>query len=152
MENEAAKCEIKCVTAGTKNLRRKIMIELALLASGLVSVVTPFLVKGAETLASEAAKEGWAERGKIWEKIKSLFHGDNQIITLFEAAPDSKKVQDQVTAKLEEKLKEAPEAATELEEMWKSLPQQVKTNTINQSGDGNVAMQDTQGSTININK
>ena len=122
------------------------------LALAVVAAVTPYLIKGAETLAGEAAKEGWAERGRIWEKVKGLFGGDDQMLHIYESYPETEKIQQDFAKKLEDKLKESPEAATELQELLKSIPQASKVNTINQTGDNNQAFQDISGSTINVNK
>ena len=128
------------------------MIELALLASGLVSAVTPYLLKGAEKLVDKAAEEGWAQRGAIWEKIKGLFTSDSDLETLhiYQKYPKSEDVQKDVAAVLEQKMKADPQAETDLRGLFEKLPQQVKSNIINITGDGNIALQDIQGSQIHI--
>ncbi len=128
------------------------MIEWAILASGLVSAVTPYLVKGAEKVVEKAAEEGWAQRGTIWEKVKGLFGSDDQMLHIYESYPETEKIQQDFAKKLEEKLEESPEAATELQELLKNIPQATKVNTINQTGDNNQAFQDITGSTITFNK
>lgn len=125
------------------------MLELALAA---VAAVTPFLVKGAETLVGEAAKEGWKERGTIWEKVKGLFSSDDEMLHIYEKYPKSEDIQKDFAVKLQEKLEAAPDTAKELQELLEKLPGGSKVNTINQTGDNNQAFQDISGSTINFNK
>ena len=126
------------------------MIEL--LAAGLVSAVTPYLVKGAEAMVGEAAKEGWKERGTIWEKVKGLFGSDDQMLHIYESYPETEKIQKDFALKLQEKLEAAPETAQELQDLLEKLPQASKVNTMTITGDNNQAFQDITGSTININK
>ena len=127
------------------------MIEWAILASGLVSAMTPYLVKGAEKMVEKAAEEGWVERGKIWETVKGLFIGDEKMLHIYEAYPDTEKIEQDFTKALEGKLKEAPaDVVSELERLYKAVPQQVKSNVMNVTGNNNVAMQDISGSRISI--
>lgn len=126
-------------------------MELALLATSLISTVGPWLLEKAGGLADKAIEEGWEQRGTIWEKIKSLFTGDEgTAISKLEESPDSALNQKKAADELLAKLKESPAAAEDLEKMFKALPQQVKNNVQTITGNNNVAMQDVQGSQINF--
>ncbi len=116
-------------------------------------VTTAMIVGALAWAAAEkaAGKVGEKSAESLWEKCKTLLKGD-EIITLFPRAPDSAGIQKELETKLEEKLAAEPAARQELEEIFRQLPQQVKNNVLNITGDGNVGIQDVSGSTININK
>jgi hypothetical protein len=113
--------------------------------AAIVSAIGLYL---ADKMGGEVAKEA----GKaLWEKCKTFLIGE-PILQLFHQAHDSPNVQKQLEAKLDEKLTRDTGARRELEDIFRQLPQQVKHNVINITGDGNVALQDVQGSDIKINK
>jgi hypothetical protein len=135
-------------------------MEYAALATALIGIVTPFLKsaagkladKAGEKLGEKAGEAAWNEHGSIWEKMKGLFHGDEEILHIYEKYPSSDEVQKDFAKSLEEKLAAAPDTAKELNTMVEKMPASTKTNTINQSGDNNVAVTDNPGSTVNITR
>ena len=116
--------------------------------------VTTAMIVGALALAAaEKASGKVAEKAaeSLWEKCKTVLSGD-EIITLFPRAADSAGIQKELETRLEEKLAADPNTRRDLEEIFRRLPQQVKNNVMNITGDGSIGLQDVSGSTININK
>jgi hypothetical protein len=106
-------------------------------------------------IALEIASGFLKEHGKeIYHKAKDLLTPDEIItLNLLEKYPNSKELQGEVATSLETHLKSNPKIAKELEELIKQLPlSQVMRNTITQTGDSHIAVQDTKDSNININK
>ena len=112
--------------------------------------ITIGLIVGA-LVAGFSKKIGEKVVDPLWEKCKQILKGD-EILTIFPQVYDSANKQKELETRLEEKLADDPAARHELEEIFRRLPRQVKNNVMNIAGDGNIAMQDVQGSTININK
>ena len=99
----------------------------------IVSALVPFLKKGGEKLVDKIVDEGFAERGKIWESVKGLFSGDDLItLDLLAENPDDLKLQGKVEGKLEDRLKNDPEAAAELEKLLAELKRATSTEIINE--------------------
>ncbi len=48
-------------------------MDFATIATGIYTIISPFVVKGLEKIVDEAAKEGYTERQAIWDKVKGLF-------------------------------------------------------------------------------
>lgn len=130
-------------------------MSLSALAAATVLELVPYILKkGGEKLIEKAAEEGFEQRGKIWELVKSLFVEDElTLLNLFEENPEDAKTQGKLEGKIEDRLKENPQVAKQLEELLKQIPQtQNKQNTITQSGNNNIANQDISNSTITFNK
>jgi hypothetical protein len=127
---------------------------IAAIASAAITVLKPFVEKGLEKLAEKTAEEGFNERKAIWEKVKGLFKADDlTLLNLLKEADADERAQGKLEGKLETYLEANPVAATELEELLSRLPAtQVKQNTMNITGNSNIAVQDVSGSTVNINK
>lgn len=130
-------------------------ITATALATAAVTELVPYvLAKGADKLIEKAAEEGFEQRGKIWQLVKSLFIEDElTLLNLFEQNPEDVRTQAKLELRLEDQLKQNPNIAKQLEEFLKQIPQsQQKQNTITQSGNDNIANQDVTNSSININQ
>lgn len=127
-------------------------ITIATLVSSAVSALIPFLKKGGEKLADKIVEEGFAKRGELWQTVKGFFSGgDMTTLDLFAEDPENSDKQADVRSELKQFLKANPEKAQVLDDLVKQIPQ-IKINTMTQTGDGNIGIQDTTGSTITINK
>ena len=102
------------------------VVTIATVASSAVTALVSFLTKGGETLAEKAAEEGFKKRGEIWEIVKGLFVEDDLIITNFSANPADEKTQGKLEGKLEERLKDNPEIASNLDKLIKRLEEMEK--------------------------
>lgn len=127
---------------------------IALIASGAINALKPFVEKGIEKLFEKTAEEGFNQRKAIWEKVKGLFKADDlTLLNLLKEADSNDKAQGKLEGKLETHLETNSDIADELAELLKQLPAtQVKQNTIDIKGDSNIAVQDVSGSNVNINK
>jgi hypothetical protein len=95
------------------------------------------------------------EIGKdIYEKTKQLLQGDELVMLgLLEENPASEDFKKVVSEKLVPRLIENPETASEISKLLQQFElNQIKKNTISQSGDSNIAIQDTTNSKITIQK
>ena len=109
-------------------------LTIGAIASAIVSALVPFLKKGGETLANEVAKEGFAQRGEIWQTVKGLFVEDDlTTLDLFADNPEDAKIQGKLEGKLEERLKNQPEIAKELEKLLTELKETGSTQIINEN-------------------
>lgn len=129
-------------------------MPLEILVPAIVAALVPYLATGGEKLVEKTVEEGFENRAKIWQKVKGLFP-DNELTTLnlFAENPDDPKLQGKVEGKLEDRLANNLNVAEELEKLLRLIPHsQVKQNTIKQTGDTNIAVQDVSGSEIKINK
>lgn len=130
-------------------------MDLITLVPMVVSALVPYLAKGAEKLIDKTVDEGFEQRGKIWELVKGAFAEDElTTLNLFAENPDDVEKQAELRGELKHVLKANPDVASQLEELVKQIPaaSQIKQNTITQSGDSNIAVQDTANSSIHINK
>lgn len=127
------------------------IIETAAL---VITALTPYLVKGGEKFVEKSVEEGFEQRGKIWQIAKGLFTEDElTLLNLFEENPEDAKIQGKLEGKLEDRLKQNPDIAKQLEELLEQIPNlQNKQNTINQSGNDNIAVQDINESFVRINR
>ena len=127
-------------------------MDFAMIATGIVTALVPYLAKGGEKLAEKLAEHGFEQRAKIWETAKGLFQEDElTLLNLFAENPNDERTQGKIEMKLEDKLKANPKIAEELDALVKQIPAEIKTNTINIQGDNNKTVQDVEGSTITIN-
>lgn len=130
-------------------------ITATALATAAVTELVPYvLAKGGEKLIEKAAEEGFEQRGKIWQLVKGLFLEDElTLLNLFEENPEDAKTQGKLEGKIEDRLKQNPEVAAQIEKLLKNIPNtQNKQNTITQSGNDNIAAQDINDSSINITR
>ena len=130
------------------------MIVSAIAAAAVTELVPYVLTKGGDKLIEKVAEEGFEQRGKIWQLVKGLFVEDElTLLNLFEENPNDAKLQGKLEGKLEDRLKQNPDIAKQMENLLKQIPNvQNKQNTIKQSGDDNIAVQDINDSSIKINK
>jgi len=112
-----------------------------------ISLVTALAKKAFEKFGEKTAE-------LTWNKVKGLSEGEElTTLNLLEKYPENIDLQNEVAEKLQPRLEENPAIAKELEELLKQIPSiQIKQNTISQSGDSNIAIQDTTGSKITIQK
>ena len=54
-------------------------MDLLTFAGTLVSVLTPFFIKGGEQFAAEAGRSAFQKVESLWNRITSQFHGDKTI-------------------------------------------------------------------------
>ncbi|HKQ04140.1 MAG TPA: hypothetical protein VJ464_03340 [Blastocatellia bacterium] len=109
----------------------------------------------ASFIAVQVASGFLKEHGKeIYQKVKGILTPEELItLGLLEKHPQSKELQGEVATAVQTHLKTDPGLAQELETLIARLPAiETKQNTISQTGDGNIAVQDIQDSEININK
>jgi hypothetical protein len=106
-------------------------------------------------IAANVATGFLEEPGKeLYQKVKGLLKPDEMItLNLLEKYPENKNMQSEVATALDTHLKANPDTAAQLEKLLKQIPApQIKQNTLTITGDGNIAVQDTSNSSININK
>jgi hypothetical protein len=115
------------------------------------SLVTALATKAFEKVGEEVGKESGTTALSL---IKGLFT-PNELTTLNLSADalQDPKAQGKLEGKLEERLAANPDIAKQLEALLASLPKaEGKTNTLTQSGNDNIGLQDVSGSRINITK
>ena len=121
-----------------------------------IEVLAASLVTALATKAFEKAGEKVGEEsGTIaLSLIKGLFAPDELItLNLSADALQDPKAQGKLEAKLEDRLTAHPDIAKQLEALLAQLPKgEGKTNTLTQTGNDNIGLQDLQGSTIHITK
>ncbi len=103
----------------------------------------------------EVASGFLKEHGKeIYHKVKALLTPEELIsLGLLEQNPENQQLRTEVTSSLERHLARNPNVATELQALLAILPERREQhNTITQTGDSNIALQNIQGSKINLNK
>jgi len=115
-----------------------------------VETVAATLVTALATKAFEKVGEKTGE--SAWGLVKSLFTSEELItLNLSEAGLQDPKMQGRLEAKLEDRLAANPEIAKQLETLLTQLSSsEVKQNTVDQSGNENIVLQNVSGSTINI--
>ncbi len=95
------------------------------------------------------------EIGKdVYENTKQLLQGDELVLlSLLEENPKSEDFRKVVSERLVPRLIENPETASKISELLQKIElNQIKKNTISQTGDSNIAIQDTTNSKITIQK
>ena len=116
-----------------------------------VSLVTALATKAFEKAGEEVGKESGTT---FLSLIKGLFTPDELVtLNLSADALQDQKAQGKLEAKLEDRLAAYPDIAKQLEALLASLPKREgKTNTLTQTGNDNIGLQDVQGSKINITR
>jgi hypothetical protein len=105
-------------------------MDFAIIAAGVYTIVSPFIVKGLEKIVDEAAKDGYTERKAIWDKLKGLFAQDElTLLNLFKAAETDVKAQGKLEGKIETHLESNTATAKELEALVKTVEAIEKRNT-----------------------
>ena len=121
-----------------------------------IEVLAASLVTALATKAFEKAGEKVGEESgtTALSLIKGLFAPDELItLNLSADALQDPKAQGKLEAKLEDRLTAHPDIAKQLEALLAQLPKgEGKTNTLTQTGNDNIGLQDLQGSTIHITK
>lgn len=110
-------------------------MDITTLTTTIITALTPYLAKGGEKLAEKlgekAAEEGFEQRGKIWQLVKSLFTQDELILlNLFADNPEDVKTQGKLEGKLEDRLKDNPEVAHMLVELVRQVQALEKNNPV----------------------
>ena len=119
----------------------------------VIEILAAGLVKALATKAFEKVGEKTAE--SVWGKVKALFTPDElTTLNLTETGLQNPETQGELKAELKYRLKANPAIAQELETLLAQLPaiEENKQNTLTQIGSGNVGVQDTDNSTITIQK
>lgn len=118
----------------------------------IVETLAITLVTALATKAFEKMGEKTTE--SVWNKVKNILTGEElTTLSLLEKYPENKDLQNEVAEKLQPRLEENPIIAQELKELLEQIPSiQIKQNTISQSGDSNIAVQDTSNSKITVKK
>ena len=118
------------------------------LAAGLV---TALATKAFEKAGEELGKESGTTALSL---IKGLFTPDELVtLNLSAEALQDPKAQGKLEGKLEERLAAHPDIAKQLEALLASLSRsEGKTNTLTQTGNDNIGLQDVQSNTINITR
>jgi hypothetical protein len=124
-------------------------MDITLLATAAVSAVAPYLAKGGEEMAKGMGKD-------LWELIKKPFTSEKEqkLVGQLEENPGDAKLQGKVEGKLEELLEENPDITAQLQDLLEKMQAggQIKQSTMNITGDNNIAMQDTNNSSISITR
>ena len=115
------------------------------------TLVTALATKAFEKVGEEVGKESGTT---ALDLIKGLFAPDELItLNLSADALQDPKAQGRLEAKLEDRLATHPDIAKQLEALLANLPKgEGKTNTLTQTGNDNIGLQDVQGSPINITR
>ena len=121
-----------------------------------IETLATALVTALATKAFEKAGEKVGEKSgeTALSLVKGLFEPDELItLNLSAEALQDPKAQGRLEAKLEDRLAAHPNIAKQLEAWLEQLPKvEAKTNTMTQTGNDNIGMQDIQHSTINIKR
>ena len=105
------------------------------LATSVVGILMPYLIKGGETIAKKAVDETIEKAGQLYQTIKQKFSGDpyaKETLKRVEEDPNSEARQAALTGVLEEKIKSDPALASELEQFL-ALAKELTSDQINQS-------------------
>jgi hypothetical protein len=109
-------------------------------------VLTPYLVKGGEGLASTMAKD-------LWEKFKSLFviSGDEKVLTELTLAPAEQRNLARAEYIAEKELTRNKVLLDEMAIILNKYPQTNTQSNLTQTGNNNIAVANINNSSININ-
>ena len=116
-----------------------------------IALVTALATKAFEKAGEKVGEESGTT---VLSLNKGLFTPDELItLNLSADALQDPKAQGKLEGKLEERLTANPDLARQLEALLASLPKpEGKTNTMTQTGNDNIGLQDVQGSKINITR
>ena len=134
------------------------MDYLAIAASIVTTALIPLFktlgTKAVEEVGKKTGEEVFDKRQTILAKVKDLFVGDELItLNLLAENPEDEKQQGRLESKLEDKLKDHPKVAKELDDLLKSISvAQIQQNTMTITGNENIGIQGVVGSKINIKK
>jgi hypothetical protein len=106
-----------------------------------------------EFISLEVASGFLKEHGEeIYHQVKALLTSDELIsLNLLEKHPESKELQDEFACGLKAHLETNLGIAEQLEALIAELPaSERKQNALSQTGEANIALQDVQGSKIDI--
>jgi len=111
-----------------------------------LTILTPYLVKGGEGLASTMAKD-------LWEKFKSIFssNGDEKALVELVTSPENPKSVAAVEYVVEKELSRNAALLDEIVSILKKYPQNNIQSNVSQSGNENIAVANTTNSSISIN-
>jgi hypothetical protein len=117
-------------------------------------IITALATKAAEKLGEKSVETAFENRSAILEKVRNLLVGEElTVLNLLEEAPENEFLQEKLTETLKPKLEANPETAAELEKLVQPfLTVTNKQNTLTQTGNNNIGIQDVSGSDIKISK
>lgn len=105
-------------------------MDFGAIATLVISVVSPFVVKGVEEIVKEASKEGYKERTAIWDMVKGFFAEDElTLLNLFKEAETDVEKKGELKGELKAKLQSNPEIAKQLEELANTVKEIEKRNS-----------------------
>jgi hypothetical protein len=115
------------------------------------SLVTALATKAFEKFGEKVGEKSGETALSL---VKGLFTPEELItLNLSAEALQDPKAQGRLEAKLEDRLAEHPDIVRQLKAWLEQLPKaDGATNTMTQTGNDNIGMQDIQGSTINIKR
>ena len=105
------------------------------LATSVVGILMPYLIKGGETIAKKAVDATFEKAGQLYQTLKQKFSNDpyaKETLKRVEEDPNSEARQAALTGVLEEKIKSDPALASELEQFL-ALAKELTSDQINQS-------------------
>lgn len=109
------------------------------LIAGIITTLSPILVKGGDEIIKYGAKE-------LWELVKKPFKSEKEknLLNDFEKYPDSDKLKNEVSLILKSYIKENPDFAKELQSYYQKAGGNITNTNISNSEKFSV------GSTINV--
>jgi hypothetical protein len=117
-------------------------------------IISALATKAAEKIGEKSAETAFENRSAILEKVKGLLVGEElTTLNLLEKYPENTDLQKELMETLKPKLEANPETAAELEKLVQPfLTMTNKQNTLTQTGNNNIGIQDVSGSDIKISK
>lgn len=115
-------------------------------ATTVLTVLTPYLVKGGEQLVTSVASD-------LWSKVKSVFAstGDEKALDSLVLQPNSIKEVGKVEYILDKALENNPALSSELRSLLEKVNEvSINQNNMQVNGDDNISISDTNSSTITI--
>lgn len=105
------------------------------LATSVVGILMPYLVKGGEAIAKKAVDATIEKAGQLYQTLKQKFSDDpyaKETLKRVEEEPNSESRKAALTGVLEEKIKADPSLASELEKFL-ALAKELKGDQITQT-------------------
>ena len=115
-------------------------MEPITLATSVVGMLMPYLIKGGEAVAKKAIDESFQLASQLYQKVKEKFSNDSyakETLKRVKENPDSEARKAALTGVLEEKIKDEPTFGAELEKLLaltKDLGGDSIDQTVNVSG------------------
>ena len=131
------------------------MIGVVELAAATVTLVGPYLAKGAEELAKKVGEEAGSRVVKLWDALRAKLAG-KEALADFEKQPEDADFQATLRVQLKKALEADPGFRAELAGLVEAIPEQDRAaiqQIANVTGDQNVTVQSAgAGNRINIGR